>query len=53
MTGIERGLTENRIRLSYNDVHKAIQSTAVKIKDQFSQSRVGFFTPRDPVQVEC
>jgi hypothetical protein len=28
----------SRIRLSYNDVHKAIQSSAVKIKEQFSKS---------------
>jgi hypothetical protein len=29
---------DDRIRLSYNDVHKAIQSSAVKIKEQFSKS---------------
>lgn len=27
-----------RIRLSYNDVHKAIQSSAIKIKEEFGKS---------------
>ena len=27
-----------RIRLSYNDVHKAIQNTALKVKEQFGMS---------------
>ena len=31
-------LMEVRIRLSYNDVHKAIQSSAVKIKEEFGAS---------------